>query len=235
MNTHGLSAEGQKIKPRKILVIGTLGSGKTTVAQRLARDTGFPYASIDECRIRYGDGTVSGEERAWENFLAVCRKPASAILEFCGMGPRIGGVRDNLLDSAIPVSVIWLVFPLDTCIARASRREKKIPAPYEWAPVAASVPLIHDSIEFTWDTIWREPGFHATRQEFRSTTSVEVMYSVIRESLHKRNVLDYGESEQVATAKKSELTGDDIMTLEKKVKAGIQKHYKSKSPGEKQK
>ena len=61
--------EGLLFNPRKILLIGTLGSGKTTVAQRLARDTGFPYASIDGCRIRYGDGTVDGEERTWENFL----------------------------------------------------------------------------------------------------------------------------------------------------------------------
>jgi deoxyadenosine/deoxycytidine kinase len=51
MDSHGLSRDDMKIKPRKILIIGTLGSGKTTVAQRLARDTGFPYASIDDCRI----------------------------------------------------------------------------------------------------------------------------------------------------------------------------------------
>jgi ATP-dependent protease HslVU (ClpYQ) ATPase subunit len=61
MIAHGLSTEELNIKPRKILLIGTLGSGKTTVAQRLAQDAGFPYASIDGCRIRYGDGTVEGE------------------------------------------------------------------------------------------------------------------------------------------------------------------------------
>ena len=127
MDAHDLSEEALEIKPQKILIIGTLGSGKTTVAQRLARDTGFPYASIDSCRIRYGDGTVEGEERAWENFLAICRKPAPGILEFCGMGPHVVEVRDNLLCSTVPVSVIWLVLPLDTCIARASQRQKKIP------------------------------------------------------------------------------------------------------------
>lgn len=85
------------LSPQKILVIGTLGSGKTTLAKYLKRDTGFQYASIDECRIRFGDGTVSGEDCAW-------------------------------------------------------------------------------------DSVWsREPGFHATRQEFRSTTSVGDMYSVLRE------------------------------------------------------
>lgn len=182
MDVHGLSAVGLEIKPQKVLLIGTLGSGKTTLAEYLARDTGFPYASIDECRIRYGDGTVSGEERAWENFLAICRKSTPGILEFCGMGPSVEDVRDNLLCSTVPVSVIWLVLPLDTCIARASQRQKKIPYPFPWAPVANSVPLIHDGIEFAWDIIWsRESHFHATRQEFLGTTSVTEMYSAIRE------------------------------------------------------
>jgi len=181
MDVQGLSQEKIKMKPQKILIIGTLGSGKTTLAELLARDTGFSYASIDGCRTRYGDGTVFGEERAWEHFLAICRKSAPGILEFSGMGPHTGEVRDNLLCSTIPVSVIWLVLPLDTCIARASQRQKEIPAPYQWAPVAYSVPLIHDGIECAWDSIWsREPHFHATRQEFLGTTSVDEMYSAIR-------------------------------------------------------
>ena len=184
MDSHGLSAEGRKIKPRKILIIGTLGSGKTTLAELLARDTGYPYASIDTCRIHYGDGTPSGEERAWENFLAICRKPAPGILEFSGMGPHVEEVRSNLLCSTIPVSVIWLVLPLDTCIARASQRQKKIPSPFPWAPVAYSVPLIHDGIEYAWNIIWsNESHFHVILQEFPGTTSVDEMYSAIRESL----------------------------------------------------
>ena len=65
------NAERLVIGPQKILLIGTLGSGKTTLAELLARDTGFPYASIDVCRIRYGDGTVSGEDSALDHFLIV--------------------------------------------------------------------------------------------------------------------------------------------------------------------
>jgi hypothetical protein len=182
MDARGVSAEKPKIKPQKILLIGTLGSGKTTVAQRLARDTGFPYASIDGCRIRYGDGTAGGEERAWEHFLAICRRPAPGILECCGLGPRVEEIRDDLLCSTVPVSLIWLVLPPDTCIARAVQRQKKIPSPFPWAPVAYSVPLIHEGIGFAWEIVWsREPQFHATRQEFPGTASVDEMYSAIRE------------------------------------------------------
>ena len=170
------------LSPQKILVIGTLGSGKTTLAKYLKRDTGFPYASIDECRIRFGDGTVSGEDCVWDHFLEICGRPAPAILEFSGGGPHVDEVRKTLLCSTIPVSVIWLVLPLDTCITRALQRQKNIPAPFLWGPIEYSVPAIHDSIDYAWDSIWsREPGFHATRQVFKGTTSVVDMYSVIRE------------------------------------------------------
>lgn len=176
------NAESLVISPRKILIIGTLGSGKTTLAEYLARYTGFPYASIDECRIRYSDGTVSGEDCAWDHFLEICGRSIPGILEFSGGGPHVDEVRKNLLCSTIPMSVIWLVLPLDTCITRALQRKKNIPSPFPWGPVGYSVPAIHDSIEFAWDSVWsREPGFHATRQIFRRTTSIAEMYSVIRE------------------------------------------------------
>jgi hypothetical protein len=177
----GFKKEKLLFSPRKILIIGTLGSGKTTIAELLARDTGFPYASIDGCRTRYGDGTVSGEDCAWNHFLEICRRPAPGILEFCGMGPHVEEVRNDLLCSTIPVSVIWLVLPLETCITRALQRQKKIPFPYPWAPVEYSVPLIHDGIEFAWEIVWsRVLHFHAMQQEFPGTASVDEMYSAIR-------------------------------------------------------
>jgi len=62
------------------------------------------------------------------------------------MGPHAEEVRENLLGSGIPVSVIWLVLPLETCIARAEQRQKKIPSPFPWAPLEDSVPFIHEEI-----------------------------------------------------------------------------------------
>ena len=72
------------IQPGKILIVGTMGSGKTMVAERLARETGSRYASIDACRVRYGDGTLAGEDAAWDHFLAACAAPTPAVLEFSG-------------------------------------------------------------------------------------------------------------------------------------------------------
>jgi len=97
------------------------------------------------------------------------------------MGPHAEEVLKNLVTSAMPVSVIWLVLPLETCITRAMQRQKNIPYPFPFGPVEYSVPAIHNAIELTWDTLWsREHRFHATQQEFGTTDSVEEMYSVIR-------------------------------------------------------
>jgi hypothetical protein len=80
------------------------------------------------------------------------------------------------------VLVIWLVLPLETCIARALQRQKTIPYPFPWAPVENSIPLIHDGIDFAWEIVWSEvPAFRAVRQQFPGTASVDEMYSAVRE------------------------------------------------------
>jgi predicted kinase len=169
------------ISPRKILLIGTLGSGKTTLAEYLTRDTGFPYASIDECRIRYADGTMAGEDTAWDRFLELCSMPGSGVLEFSGMGPHAREVRDTLVQSATPILVIWLALPADVCITRARQRKKTVPFPYPLAPVEYAVPAIHAAIEDAWDTIWStEPCFRTERLEFSGTESPYEIYSVVR-------------------------------------------------------
>jgi len=160
----------------KILIIGTLGAGKTTLARTLSGETGFPYISIDGCRIRYSDGTIDGEETAWRYFLKACSDPSPAILEFSGMGPYACLVRDALLSSKMPVAIIWIDFPHDLCIERASKREIIIPAPYIWAPIDYSVPAIYSGIEVAWEEIWSvEPLFHARRMTLsRDALSIEV-------------------------------------------------------------
>lgn len=151
----------------KILIIGTLGAGKTTLARALSHEIGHPYTSIDDCRIGYSDGTIDGEETAWGYFLKACSDPSPAILEFSGMGPYASLVRDALLSSKSSVAIIWIGFPHDLCIERATKQEIIIPAPYVWAPIDYSVPAIQSGIEFAWEEMWtKEPSFHAMRMAF---------------------------------------------------------------------
>jgi hypothetical protein len=168
------------INSGKILFIGTMGSGKTTVAEHLMRDTGFSYTSIDACRMRFGDGTMAGEDRAWNHFLSVCANPLPAILEFSGCGPHADDVRDALRDSGIPVTIVWLVLPVETCITRALLRKKNVPAPYPWAPIESAIPVFHEAIGESWECTWsREPSFHAARLEFPGSYSNDRVYSDI--------------------------------------------------------
>lgn len=165
-------------RARKILLIGTLGAGKTTVALDLAKKTGYPYTSIDECRIQYSDSTVHGEDSAWWHFLAACADPAPGILEFSGGGPHVCEVREALLDSGLPVAIIWLDLSLDTCIKRASLRQNNVPAPFPWGPIDTSARAIYSGIEGAWNTLWcAEPRFHATRMRFRGNTPYPEMYA----------------------------------------------------------
>lgn len=168
---------------QKILLIGTLGSGKTTLAKCLAWDYAIPYASIDECRGIHGNGTMAGEDTAWEHFLCQCRQPGPGVLEFSGMGPHAYDVRDYLLLSATQVTVIWSVLPVEVCIARARNRQKTIPFPYPLAPIEYAVPAIHAALEDTWDIVWKsEPRFHTIKLEFLESASVAEMYSAIKKT-----------------------------------------------------
>ncbi len=168
------------IPPSKILLVGTMGSGKTTVAKRLAKDTGFPYTSIDDCRMKYGDGTMVGEDLAWDHFLAACANPAPAILEFSGCGPHAKETFDALRDFRIPVTIVWLAPPVETCIARALQRKQEVPAPYAWPPLERAIPVFHDAIEDAWSSKWcREPSFHAIRLAFTGSCSADTMYSAV--------------------------------------------------------
>ena len=178
-------------RARKILLIGTLGAGKTTVAQDLAKETGYSYASIDECRIQYSDSTVRGEDSAWGHFLAACAVPAPGILEFSGGGPYVCEVRGALLNSGLPISIIWLDLPLDICIERASLRQKNVPTPFPWGPIDTSVRAIYSGIESTWITLWcAEPRFHATRMRFQGNTSYSEMYARIVTALFTSTIED---------------------------------------------
>ena len=168
----------------KIIIIGTLGTGKTTLAMALSHETGYAYTSIDDCRIRYSDGTTDGEDAAWHHFLIACRDPSPGILEFSGGGPHLYEVRDALLGSGMPVSVIWIDMPHDLCIERASQREIVIPAPFVWAPIDYSVPAIHSGIEIAWERVWSAvPEFCARRMVFPRDLPSSEIYLRVRSNL----------------------------------------------------
>lgn len=156
-------------KGPKILMIGTLGAGKTTFAEYVSKRMGIPYIGIDDCRRQVGDGTFEGEYRAWARFIDVCSAPEASILEFTGGGPHAYAVQSALVQSGMPVYVIWLDPTLDICIQRASGRTQDVPAPYIWGDISKSTPQIRKGVERAWMKEWMmASNFHLLRMEMKS-------------------------------------------------------------------
>ena len=141
----------------KILVIGNICAGKTTLALDLHHHLGFPLAILDDFRKQYSDGTIAGDYFACAYLLRACSGPGPAILEFSGAGPHAWAVRMALGESDLPCIVILVDTPIDTCIARATIKVFDVPFPDEWSvPVEQTIQslswqLAEDHVAVFWE------------------------------------------------------------------------------------
>ena len=53
----------------RIIVVGNVASGKSTIAQKLAKALNVKHTGIDYYRKQFADGTVMGENRAKKEFI----------------------------------------------------------------------------------------------------------------------------------------------------------------------
>lgn len=58
LQTNSRKSLMKKVGP-KILIIGTLGAGKTTFSKYISSRMGLPFTGIDDCRRLYGDVLLS--------------------------------------------------------------------------------------------------------------------------------------------------------------------------------
>jgi len=70
----------------KILLIGNIGSGKTTLGKAIQELTGFKFIQIDEIREKYLKGKVSQEYFCLHEFIQAIETNANLIMEFTGVG-----------------------------------------------------------------------------------------------------------------------------------------------------
>ena len=70
----------------KILIIGNIGSGKTTLGKKIQEITGYKFVQIDELREKYLNNSVSGEYYSLHKFLKEIEDNENLILEFTGVG-----------------------------------------------------------------------------------------------------------------------------------------------------
>jgi adenylate kinase family enzyme len=103
---------------RRINVAGISGSGKSTLGQHLARTLGVPYVELDA--LFHGPGwTEPTDEEFKETIRAAIDGHDGWVID----GNYHSRVGDLVLDQA--ELLVWLDFPLRTCIPRLVRRTLK--------------------------------------------------------------------------------------------------------------
>ncbi len=70
----------------RILIIGNIGSGKTTLGKIIQELTGFKFIQIDEIRRKYLKEKISEEYFCLQEFLKNIEDNNNVILEFTGAG-----------------------------------------------------------------------------------------------------------------------------------------------------
>jgi shikimate kinase len=172
----------KKVDGRKVLIIGNLSSGKTTMGRELAKKLDAEYIRIDDCRRMMSDATMAGEYRAWHRFISVCEKPQSTILEFSGGGPHVYNVAKALENSGLQTFIIWLDLPVKECIASSIKRRFDAPYPYAMGDLTALIKHIAAEIEAAWRNVWSlSPSLTAIRIVDPRNTTVDSVLKLLLE------------------------------------------------------
>jgi len=80
----------------KILIIGNIGTGKSTIGKKIQEITGFELIQIDELREKFLNDSISGEYYSLFQFLKYAESSQNVILEFTGVGCHKFAVRRAL-------------------------------------------------------------------------------------------------------------------------------------------
>ena len=114
----------------KILLIGNIGAGKTSIGSILADELKLPLVAMDDLRFRYSNGTIPGEYSALYQFMLACNDQNGCILEFSGVGCHKHSVKKALEDSKKSVSVVTILSEID--VIKKRLKDKKWP-PHPWS------------------------------------------------------------------------------------------------------
>ena len=131
-----------------VVVVGNCGTGKTTVARRLAKELQVARFGIDESRRAVSDGTPLGEARAWVHLLEAAQQNADAgfVVELSGSG-HLSLLLKIAMDASVHYRVIWLRASVATCLARVNGRPLDVPYPAFGVALTDLIPSLDKTLE----------------------------------------------------------------------------------------
>jgi hypothetical protein len=141
----------------KALLIGNIGSGKSTRAQAISTALGWSCYGIDEARRAYGDGSPAGEARAWAVVLARAETDTSLLIECTGAGPFMDLFRLALRRSRHAWTVLCVDTPPEECLRRVERRGLDIPYPDFGVPLSQVIPGVARDLARALEKSWPPP------------------------------------------------------------------------------
>jgi shikimate kinase len=124
-------SEDSHPRPRHVVLIGFMGSGKTTVGSLLARQLGLPFVDMDHLIVQRAGHSIprifeeEGEAGFRQRESAVLADLADAPRSVISTGGGVVTVPDNLPKLRALGFVIWLNPPEDVLYARICRNQER--------------------------------------------------------------------------------------------------------------
>lgn len=166
------------------LIIGNIGSGKTSIGGALAGKLDSMLIDIDGLRTEYSNGRFSGEFKAWSHFLEIVENAQSndkLVFEFTGTGKNAWFVREAMKLSMARNKSRWLCVylqcPREVCMQRVSEKTYEVPIPYTFNDVKSSVNFIGDDlVKKLGSSYWNCPEIVVKSHGITVEESVDKIY-----------------------------------------------------------